>query len=86
MVNIRKVKDDHEIDLIRKSVAIAEEAFTRSRVRFRSGKRENYLAGLVGFGIREPRGERQQLSGDRGGRSEQQSAALSAGRYADPAG
>ena len=27
MANIRKVKDDNEIDLIRKSVAIAEEAF-----------------------------------------------------------
>ena len=27
MTNIRKVKDDHEIDLIRKSVAVAEEAF-----------------------------------------------------------
>jgi Xaa-Pro aminopeptidase len=27
MLNIRKVKDDHEIDLIRKSAAVAEEAF-----------------------------------------------------------
>src|SRR6187431_349041 len=27
MVNIRKVKDDHEIDLVRKSAGLAEEAF-----------------------------------------------------------
>src|SRR4051812_24152566 len=31
MANIRKVKDDHEIDLVRKSVAVAEEAFEAIR-------------------------------------------------------
>src|SRR5687767_9295210 len=31
LTNIRKVKDDHEIDLIRKSVGVAEEAFEAIR-------------------------------------------------------
>src|SRR5690242_2371436 len=31
MANIRKVKDDHEIDLVRKSVAVSEEAFEAIR-------------------------------------------------------
>jgi Xaa-Pro aminopeptidase len=47
MQNIRKVKDDHEIDLIRKSVAIAEEAFTAIKDEIKPGQTENYLAGLL---------------------------------------
>jgi Xaa-Pro aminopeptidase len=47
MLTIRKVKDDHEIDLIRKSVAIAEEAFTAIRDEIKPGQTENYLAGLL---------------------------------------
>ena len=38
MTNIRKVKDDQEIDLIRKSVAIAEEAFEAIRDEIKVGK------------------------------------------------
>jgi Xaa-Pro aminopeptidase len=45
--NIRKVKDDTEIDLIRKSVAIAEESFTALREMLRIGLTENHLAGLL---------------------------------------
>ena len=53
MANIRKVKDDHEIDLIRKSVGVAEEAFDADpRARSRSGQTENYLAGLLVFELR----------------------------------
>jgi Xaa-Pro aminopeptidase len=52
LVNIRKVKDDHEIDLIRKSAAIAEEAFTAIRDELKVGQTENYLAGLLAFEMR----------------------------------
>jgi Xaa-Pro aminopeptidase len=47
MLNLRKVKDDHEIDLIRKSVAVAEEAFTAIRDQIKAGQSENHLAGLL---------------------------------------
>jgi Xaa-Pro aminopeptidase len=52
MSNIRKVKDDHEIDLIRKSVAIAEEAFEAIRDEIKVGQTENYLAGLLVLELR----------------------------------
>jgi Xaa-Pro aminopeptidase len=52
MVNIRKVKDDNEIDLIRKSVAVAEEAFESIRAEIKAGQTENYLAGLLVFELR----------------------------------
>src|SRR5207253_5424860 len=52
MVNLRKVKDDHEIDLIRKSAAVAEEAFTAIRSEIKAGLTENYLAGLLIFELR----------------------------------
>jgi Xaa-Pro aminopeptidase len=52
MVNIRKVKDDNEIDLVRKSVAVAEEAFTAIRDQIKVGLTENYLAGLLVFELR----------------------------------
>jgi Xaa-Pro aminopeptidase len=52
MVNVRKVKDDHEVDLIRKSVAIAEEAFEAVRGEIKAGLTENYIAGLMVFELR----------------------------------
>src|SRR5688572_10465998 len=52
MTNIRKVKDDHEIDLIRKSVAVAEEAFDSIRAEIKPGLTENHLAGLLVFELR----------------------------------
>jgi Xaa-Pro aminopeptidase len=52
MANIRKVKDDHEIDLIRKSVAVAEEAFDAIRSEIKPGLTENYLAGLLVLELR----------------------------------
>jgi Xaa-Pro aminopeptidase len=52
MTNIRKVKDDHEIDLIRKSVGVAEEAFDAIRSEIKVGLTENYLAGLLVFELR----------------------------------
>jgi Xaa-Pro aminopeptidase len=52
MTNIRKVKDDHEIALTRKSVAIAEEAFAAIRDEIKVGQTENYLAGLLVFELR----------------------------------
>jgi Xaa-Pro aminopeptidase len=52
MSNIRKVKDDHEIDLIRKSVAVAEEAFDAIREEIKPGQTENYLAGLLVLELR----------------------------------
>jgi Xaa-Pro aminopeptidase len=54
MTNIRKVKDDHEIDLIRKAVALAEESFIaiRDRGEIKVDETENYLAGLLIFELR----------------------------------
>jgi Xaa-Pro aminopeptidase len=52
MVGIRKVKDDHEIDLIRKSVGVAEEAFEAVRSEIEVGKTENEIAGLIQFELR----------------------------------
>src|SRR5688500_3649782 len=52
MTNIRKVKDDHEIDLIRKSVGVAEEAFEAIAEEIKVGQTENYLAGLLVFELR----------------------------------
>ena len=52
MANIRKVKDDHEVDLIRKSVGVAEEAFEAVRGEIKVGLTENYLAGLLVFELR----------------------------------
>lgn len=52
MTNIRKVKDDNEIDLIRKSVGVAEEAFEAIRHEIKVGQSENYLAGLLVFELR----------------------------------
>src|SRR3954471_13608219 len=47
MTNIRKVKDDQELDLLRKSVAIAEEAFEAIFDEIKVGETENHLAGLL---------------------------------------
>lgn len=52
MATIRKVKDDHEIDLIRKSVGVAEEAFNAIRDEIKVGQSESYLAGLLAFEMR----------------------------------
>jgi len=52
MVNIRKVKDDTEIGLIRESVKIAEEAFTSLREHIEVGQSENYLAGMLVMELR----------------------------------
>ncbi len=52
MTNIRKVKDDTELDLIRKSVGIAEEAFEAIRPEIKVGQTENHLAGLLVFELR----------------------------------
>ena len=52
MVNLRKVKDDHEIDLVRKSVQVAEEAFNAIREEIKVGQTEGYLAGLLVFELK----------------------------------
>lgn len=52
MATIRKVKDDNEIDLIRKAVAVAEEAFEAIRSEIKGGQTENYLAGLLVLELR----------------------------------
>lgn len=52
MVNLRKVKDDHEIGIMRKAVEVAEEAFTAIRGEIKPGQTENYLAGLLMLELR----------------------------------
>jgi len=49
LLNFRKVKDDTEIDLVRQSVGIGEEAYTAIREEIKVGLSENYLAGLLGL-------------------------------------
>ncbi|QOV89298.1 aminopeptidase P family protein [Humisphaera borealis] len=52
MLTLRKVKDDHEIALIRKSVATAEEAYNAVRGEIKVGQTESYLAALLDFEMR----------------------------------
>jgi Xaa-Pro aminopeptidase len=47
MTNIRKVKDDHEIDLVRKAIAVSEEAFDAIKDDIKVGLSENHVAGLL---------------------------------------
>lgn len=47
LLNLRKVKDDHEINLIRKSADVAEEALNAVRGEIQAGQTEGYLAGLL---------------------------------------
>ena len=47
MFQQRKVKDDHEVGLIRKSVAVAEEAFEVVRQHVEPGVTEGYLVGML---------------------------------------
>jgi Xaa-Pro aminopeptidase len=49
LIGLRKVKDDHEIALIRKSVATAEEAYNAVRGEIKVGQTEAYLAALLDF-------------------------------------
>jgi Xaa-Pro aminopeptidase len=52
MVNLRKVKDDLEIGIIRKAVTIAEEAYLALRREIKPGQTESYIAGLLSFEMR----------------------------------
>ena len=52
MVNIRKVKDDVEIAIIRQAVAVAEVAYLALREQIKIGQTENYVAGLMAFEMR----------------------------------
>ena len=52
MSNIRRVKDDNEIDLIRKSVGVAEEAYEAIRDAIEVGQTENFIAGQLVFELR----------------------------------
>jgi len=52
MLSLRKVKDDHEIALVRKSVATAEEAYNAVRDEIKVGQTEAYLAALLDFEMR----------------------------------
>ncbi|MDB5294243.1 MAG: Xaa-Pro dipeptidase, partial [Phycisphaerales bacterium] len=52
MLGLRKVKDDHEVALIRKAVAVAEEAYDAVRGEIKVGQTESYLAGLLDFEMR----------------------------------
>ncbi|HZK81962.1 MAG TPA: Xaa-Pro peptidase family protein [Humisphaera sp.] len=47
MSSIRKVKDDHEVDLIRKSIVLAEEAFEAIRPEITVGQTESWIAGQL---------------------------------------
>ena len=52
LVNIRRIKDDTEVDLVRKSVALAQEAFEAIRGEIKIGLSENHIAGLLIWELR----------------------------------
>jgi Xaa-Pro aminopeptidase len=52
MLRLRMVKDDHEVALIRKSVAVAEEAYNAVRDEIKVGQTEAYIAALLDFEMR----------------------------------
>ena len=52
MVNLRKVKDNHEIQIIRQSIEIAESAYKAIRRQLKIGQTENQLAGRLIFEMR----------------------------------
>jgi Xaa-Pro aminopeptidase len=52
MVNLRKVKDGHEVRIIRESIAIAEAAYKSIRRQLKIGQTENQLAGRLIFEMR----------------------------------
>ena len=52
MLRLRMVKDDHEVALIRKAVAVAEEAYNAVRDEIKVGQTEAYLAALLDFEMR----------------------------------
>lgn len=52
LVGLRKVKDDHEVKILRGAVEVAEEAFLALREAVEPGQTENYLAGLLVMELR----------------------------------
>jgi len=52
VANLRKVKDQHEVGIIRDAVEAAQEAFLAVRGRIRPGMTENHLAGLLTLEMR----------------------------------
>ena len=52
LVNLRKVKDSHEVQIIRDSIAIAEAAYKTIRRQLKIGQTENELAGRLIFEMR----------------------------------
>lgn len=52
MADARKIKDDDEINLLRRSVSLAEESFLAVRSRIQVGMTENYVAGMLEFEMR----------------------------------
>lgn len=53
MVNIRKIKDDVEIGIIREAIRVAEEALLTIKPELKPGRTENYVAGLLQFEMRK---------------------------------
>ncbi|HUB27913.1 MAG TPA: Xaa-Pro peptidase family protein [Tepidisphaeraceae bacterium] len=53
LVNQRKIKDETEIEIIRKAIEVAEQAFVAVRSQIEEGQTENYLAGLLVFEMRK---------------------------------
>lgn len=53
MVNVRAIKDDVEIGIIREAVRVAQEALLSVRHELHPGRTENYIAGLLTFEMRK---------------------------------
>jgi Xaa-Pro aminopeptidase len=53
IIKLRHIKDEHEIAITEKAIAIAEEAFLAVRGKIRPGQTENDIAGLLGYEMRK---------------------------------
>ncbi len=53
VVELRNVKDSHEIGVIEQAIAIAEHAFTTLKAKIRLGMTENEIAGLLTYEMRK---------------------------------
>jgi Xaa-Pro aminopeptidase len=53
MVNVRKIKDEVEIGIIREAIRVAEEALIAAKPELKPGRTENYIAGLLVFEMRK---------------------------------
>jgi Xaa-Pro aminopeptidase len=53
IIKLRHIKDEHEVAITEKAIAIAEQAFLTLRTKIKPGQTENDIAGLLGYEMRK---------------------------------